>query len=435
VSGPRVLVVGQGGREHAILDALHRSAAQPRLYVAPGNPGMEPLAERVPMQVTDVAGLTAWAKTQKPELVVIGPDAALAAGLADSMRGVGIATLGPGREAARLEWSKRYAKEILVRLHLPTAAFRVAESAEEAERLIEGAPYPLVLKADGLAAGKGVVIARDSNEARATVDAWMRRGELGEAAKSIVVEEFLEGEEASVLVLTDGTRWLLFPPARDHKRIGDGDVGPNTGGMGACAPARVPSAAEAQRIARRVVDPLLRALREAGTPFQGVLYLGLMLTSSGPMVLEINARFGDPEAQVVLPLLGEDVYPLFLAAARGALPADRHGSPVVHRGAAVCVVLAAPGYPGRPETGAAIEGLDGPWQDGLRVYCAGVERRGQQWIVSGGRVAGVTAHSETLERARAAAYEAVRRIRFPGMQYRKDIALAPLSSGALADER
>jgi len=435
VSGPRVLVVGQGGREHALLDVLHRSAEHPHLYVAPGNPGMEPLAERVPIQVTDVAGLTAWAKEQKPELVVIGPDAALAAGLADSMRDAGFATLGPGREAARLEWSKRYTKELLLRLGLPTAAFRVAESAEEAERLIEGAPYPLVLKADGLAAGKGVVIARDVGEARATVDGWMRRGELGDAAKSVVVEECLEGEEASILVLTDGERWLLFPTSRDHKRIGDGDVGPNTGGMGACAPARVPSPAESQRIAQRVVDPILSTLREAGKPFQGVLYLGLMLTSSGPMVLEINARFGDPEAQVILPLLKEDAYPLFLAAARGALPADRHGSRVAHRGAAVCVILAARGYPGRPETGAPIDGLDGPWQEELRIYCAGVERRGPQWIVSGGRVVGVTARSETLDRARTLAYEAVRRIRFEGMQYRKDIALAPLSSGALADER
>ena len=435
MSEPRILVVGQGGREHAILDALHDSAEHPRLYVAPGNPGMGALAERVPIQAIDVPGLTAWAKGAKLDLVVIGPDAALAAGLADSMRDAGIPTLGPDRAAARLEWSKRHAKELLLRLGLPTAAFRVAESAEEAERLLDGAPYPLVLKADGLAAGKGVVIARDQKEARATVDAWMRRGELGDAAKSIVVEECLEGEEASVLLLTDGERWLLFPPARDHKRIGDGDVGPNTGGMGACAPARVPSAAEAQRIAHRVVDPMLRALREAGTPYRGVLYLGLMMTSAGPMVLEINARFGDPEAQVVLPLLGEDVYPLFLAAARGALPADRHGSFVVHREAAVCVILAARGYPGRPETGATIEGLDGPWPHGVRAYCAGVERRGREWIVNGGRVVGVTARAETIERARTAAYAAVRGIRFQGMQYRTDIALAPLSSGALADER
>jgi phosphoribosylamine---glycine ligase len=435
MSAPRVLVVGQGGREHALLDALHRSPERPTLWAAPGNAGMEALAERVPIPPTDGAALTAWAKERKIDLAVIGPDAALAAGVADSMRGAGIAVLGPGREAARLEWSKRFAKDLLFRLRLPTAAFRVAESAEEAERLIDGAPYPLVLKADGLAAGKGVVIARDAGEARATVDAWMRRGELGDAAKSIIVEECLEGEEASVLVLTDGERWLLFPPARDHKRIGDGDVGPNTGGMGASSPARVPSAAEAERIARGVVDPVLRSLREAGTPFRGVLYLGLMLTASGPMVLEINARFGDPEAQAVLPILGEDAYPLFVAAARGALPAERHGSFVSHQGAAVCVVLAARGYPGRPETGAAIEGLDGPWENGLRLYCGGVDRQGGRWVVSGGRVVGVTARSETVERARTLAYEAVRRIRFAGMQYRKDIALAPLSSGALADER
>jgi phosphoribosylamine--glycine ligase len=435
VSEPRVLVIGQGGREHALLDALHDSSEHPQLFVAPGNPGMEPLAERVPIQVTDIAAIVAWAKSHEVDLVVIGPETALELGLADALRAVGIATLGPGREAARLESSKRHAKEILERLHIPTAAFRVAESPEEAERLLEGASYPLVVKADGLAAGKGVVIAADAAEARKTIDAWMRRGALGQAARAVIVEEWLEGEEASVLVLTDGERWILFPPARDHKRIGEGDTGPNTGGMGTCAPARVPTSVEARQIAERVVDPLLRALRDAGTPYRGVLYLGLMLTAAGPMVLEFNARFGDPEAQVVLPLLAEDIYPLFLAAAKGALPADRHRSFVAHEGAAVCVILAARGYPGTPQTGVPIEGLAGPWPHGLRVYHAGVDRRGSQWVTNGGRVVGVTARAETLDHARTAAYAAVKRIQFDGMQYRRDIALTPHSYGALADER
>ena len=293
-----------------------------------------------------------------------------------------------------------------------------------------------MLKADGLAAGKGVVIARNVAEARETIDAWMRRGALGDAAQTLIVEECLEGEETSVLVLTDGERWMLFPPARDHKRIGDGDTGPNTGGMGAVRPrARVPTAVEALQITRRLVEPLLASLRDAGTPYRGILYLGLMLTASGPMVLEINARFGDPEAQVILPLVAEDLYPLFLAAARGALPAERHGTFLAHAGAAVCVILAVRGYPGHPETGDVIEGLDGPWPHGVQVYCAGVERLGQRWVTSGGRVVGVTARAETVERARAGAYAALRRIRFDGMQFRKDIALMPQPSGARADER
>ncbi len=432
---PRVLVVGQGGREHAILDALHASAEHPRLYVAPGNPGMESIAERVSIPATDVPRIVDWSKAHSVDLVIAGSEAPLGLGLADELASAGIPVLGPVREAARLETSKRHTKEVLRRLGLPTAAFRVAESAEEAERLVDGAAYPLVLKADGLAAGKGVVIAQNLAAARETIEAWMRRGALGDAARTLIVEECLEGEETSVLVLTDGERWMLFPPARDHKRIGDGDTGPNTGGMGTFAPARVPTAPEALAIARRFVEPLLRSLREANTPYRGILYLGLMLTASGPMVLEINARFGDPEAQVVLPLAAEDLYPLFLAAARGALPAARHGTFVAHTGAAVCVVLAARGYPGNPETGDVIEGLDGPWPHGVRVFCAGIDRRGTRWVTSGGRVLGVTARSETIERAREAAYAAVKRIRFDGMQYRRDIAVMPQPSGARADER
>jgi phosphoribosylamine--glycine ligase len=396
---------------------------------------MEPLAERVPIPATDVPGLVAWSRSHAVDLVVAGSEAPLELGLADELSTAKIPCLGPVREAARLETSKRHTKEVLRRLGLPTAAFRIAESADDADRLVNGAAYPLVLKADGLAAGKGVVIARTQAEARATIDAWMRHGALGAAARTLIVEECLEGEESSVLVLTDGERWMLFPPARDHKRIRDGDTGPNTGGMGAVAPARVPSEAEALAIARSIVDPLLRSLREAGTPYRGILYLGLMLTASGPMVLEINARFGDPEAQVVLPTACEDLYPLFLAAARGALPKERHGTFVTHSGAAVCVVLASRGYPEHPETGDVIEGMDGPWPHGVRAYVAGVDRRGAKWVTSGGRVLGITARAETVERARAAAYAAVKRIRFEGMQYRRDIAAMPQPSGARADER
>jgi phosphoribosylamine--glycine ligase len=425
VSGPpKILVVGSGGREHALVRALHDSAEHPAVFVAPGNPGMETEATCVPIRATDLAALTGWAAREKPDLVVIGPDSAVAIGLADALAKVSVPALGPVRAAARLESSKSFAKQVLQELNLPTAPYRVAHSPAEAKRILAGATYPVVLKADGLAAGKGVVVAEREGEAFEAISAWMERGELGESGRVLVIEDFLQGEEASLLVLTDGERWMLFPPARDHKRAYDGDTGPNTGGMGACAPARVPSAQDAIAIARRMVDPLLAELRARGIPYRGILYFGLMLTPSGPMVLEINARFGDPEAQVVLPLLEEDALPLFLAAARGSLPPDRHETFVRYAGAAVCVVLAASGYPKEPHTGQVIEGLNHARPHGIRFYCAGVDRRAGRFVTSGGRVLGVTARADTLERAREAAYEAVSWIRFDGMQYRRDIAAA-----------
>jgi len=425
VSGPpKILVVGSGGREHALVRALHDSAEHPAVFVAPGNPGMETEATCVPIRATDLAALTGWAAREKPDLVVIGPDSAVAIGLADALAKVSVPALGPVRAAARLESSKSFAKQVLQELNLPTAPYRVAHSAAEAKRILAAATYPVVLKADGLAAGKGVVVAERESEAFEAIGAWMERGELGESGRVLLIEDYLRGEEASLLVLTDGERWMLFPPARDHKRAYDGDTGPNTGGMGACAPARVPTAQDAIAIARRIVDPLLAELRTRGILYRGILYFGLMLTPSGPMVLEINARFGDPEAQVVLPLLDEDALPLFLAAARGSLPPDRHETFVRYAGAAVCVVLAASGYPKEPHTGQVIEGLNHARPHGIRFYCAGVDRRAGRFVTSGGRVVGVTARADTLERAREAAYEAVSWIRFDGMQYRRDIAAA-----------
>ncbi len=426
---PRVLVVGAGGREHALVVALHDSPEHPVVYAAPGSPGMEPDARRVTIPATDVAALRQWARDARPDLVVIGPEAPLALGLADALREDGVPVLGPNREAARLETSKIYAKELLVRLGLPTAGFRVARTAVEARAALADARYPLVIKADGLAAGKGVVIARSRAEAEATVHAWMVDGALGDSGRALLLEEFLEGEEASILVLADGEHWMLFPPARDHKRIGDGDTGPNTGGMGACAPARVPSMGEAVAIGRKLVEPVLAEMRRIGSPYRGVLYLGLMLTDRGAQVLEFNARFGDPEAQAVLPLLDEDPLALFLAAAAGALPPDRHATVVKHHGAAVCVVLASRGYPAAPETGMRIEGLDRARPHGIWFFHAGVDRRGSQWVTTGGRVLGVTARAETLARAREAAYAVAAGIRFEGAHYRRDIAATPTTTG------
>ncbi|HLQ65830.1 MAG TPA: phosphoribosylamine--glycine ligase [Candidatus Limnocylindrales bacterium] len=429
MEGPRVLVVGQGGREHAIVCAMHDSPQHPHVLVAPGSAGMADLAERVPLAATDVPGISAWARRNSIDLAIIGPDAAVAMGMADSLRALGIDVLAPGAAGALLEASKRHAKERLRALGLPTARSAVATTPEEAQTAADAMGYPAVIKADGLAAGKGVVIAETRESAAATIDAWMRRRALGDAGATLVIEEYLRGEEASLLVLSDGERWMLFPAARDHKRLEDGDRGPNTGGMGACAPARAPRPEEAIAIGKRIVDPVLRALREEGSPYRGILYVGLMLTAEGPAVLEFNARFGDPEAQVVLPLLAEDPFPLFRAAARGSLPADRHATFIAHQGAAVCVVLASRGYPERPETGTPIDGLDGPWPHGINIFHSGVERRGGRWVTAGGRVVGVTARSETLESARDAAYGAASRIRFGGMRYRKDIACQPPQAG------
>jgi phosphoribosylamine--glycine ligase len=429
MEGPRVLVVGQGGREHAIVCALRDSPAHPHILVAPGNAGMEEVAERVNLAAIDVPGITSWARRNSIDLAIIGPDAAVALGMADSLRAVGIDVLAPGIAGARLESSKRHAKERLQALGIPTAAFKIAETPEQAELAAEAIGYPAVLKADGLAAGKGVVIAESRAEAAGVIDSWMRRRALGDSGATLLVEQCLRGEEASLLVLTDGERWVLFPAARDYKRIEDGDAGPNTGGMGACAPARVPKPEEAIAIAKHIVDPVLSALREEGTPYRGILYVGLMLTAEGPHVLEFNARFGDPEAQVVLPLVSEDLFPLFRAAARGALPAERHATYVEHQGAAVCVILASRGYPARPEMGVPILGLEGPWPHGIRIFHAGTERRGGRWVTAGGRVVGVTARSETIDLAREAAYGAAARIRFAGMRYRKDIGRRPSVAG------
>lgn len=424
-SGPRVLVVGSGGREHALVATLHDSPQHPTLFAAPGSPGMAPDATRVGIAPTAVQDLARWARSERIDLVVVGPEGPLALGLADALRDEGVAVLGPDRRAARLESSKVYAKEVLTSLKLPTADYYVARSSQEALDRIQGGRFPVVLKADGLAAGKGVVVAGDRGAAEATVRAWMDEGALGEAGRTILIEDHLEGEEASILVLSDGERWMLFPPARDHKRVRDGDAGPNTGGMGACAPARTPTVAEAVEIGRRLVEPVLAEMRRIGSPYRGVLYLGLMLTASGPRVLEFNARLGDPEAQAVLPLLDEDLFELFLAAANGVLRPERHATAMRHHGAAVCVVLASRGYPGTPETGVPIDGLKPAWPHGIRVFHAGVDRVAGRWVTAGGRVLGVTARAETLERAREAAYGVVSTIRFEGMHYRRDIAERP----------
>ncbi len=414
----RVLVVGGGGREHALCHALARSPRLTELLCAPGNAGTAGLAENVPVAATDRRGLIQLCADRAVDLVVVGPEAPLVEGLADELRAEGVATVGPSAAAARLEGSKAFANAFMARHGIPTAASRTFTEFAEAEAHVVAGSFPLVLKADGLAAGKGVVIAETAAEARAALREMMQEGAFGRAGRTVVVEEFMAGEEASVFALSDGRDFVLLPPAQDHKRLGEGDVGPNTGGMGAYAPAPAVTPAVLREVEDAVVRPALRGMASEGMPYKGVLYVGLMLTAAGPRVVEFNCRFGDPEAQVLLPLLDTDALELFEALAHERLGATE----VRHReGAAACVVLASEGYPGSYPKGRPIQGLDAV-PDDAPVFHAGTARNDADEVVTaGGRVLGVTGLGSDLQAALDRAYAAADAIRFEGMQLRRDI--------------
>lgn len=414
-----VLVVGGGGREHALCHVLARSPRLSRLSCAPGNAGTELLARNVPVAATDRRALIQYCEDEGVGLVVVGPEAPLVAGLADELQAEGFHVVGPSAAAARLEGSKAFAKAFMRRHGIPTAAHAVydAEHLAEAEAHARRGPFPLVLKADGLAAGKGVVVAQDADEAVRAVRAMLAEGAFGAAGRRVVVEDFLEGEEASLFVLTDGRDHVLLPPAQDHKRIGEGDTGPNTGGMGAYAPAPAMTPELLRAAEERIVVPTLHGMAEEGHPYRGVLYVGLMLTADGPQVVEYNCRLGDPEAQALLPLLATDAVELFDAIAQTQL---RHVEVRFRAGAAACVVLAAAGYPGEVARGHPIEGLDAVPDDVL-VFHAGTARRDGRVVTAGGRVLGVTGLGPDLRAALARAYAGVEAIRFEGMQVRRDI--------------
>jgi phosphoribosylamine--glycine ligase len=413
----RVLVVGAGGREHALVRALHRSPAHPEVLCAPGNAGIRGEAAPLDADPDDVEGLARVAREAGVDLVVVGPEAPLVAGAADALAAEGVRCFGPTAAAARLEGSKAFAKEIMEATGVPTAAHRVVTTVEEGLGAISG--YPTVIKADGLAAGKGVVIAPDEATARAALEEMLVERRFGEYP--VVVEEFLDGRELSLLALCDGERAVPLAPARDFKRIGDGDTGPNTGGMGSFSPVAEAGPELVEQIRATVQQPVVEELARRGSPFHGVLYAGLMLTAAGPQVLEFNVRFGDPETQAVLPRLRSDLLDLLLRATeRGGLAG---AEPVWDDHCAVTVVLASRGYPASSSSGDVIRGLD-LVPAGVEVTHAGTAERDGETVTAGGRVLNVTALGRDAAAARDAAYAAADVIGFDGKQMRRDIAAA-----------
>jgi phosphoribosylamine--glycine ligase len=420
----RVLLVGAGGREHALAWSLLKSPRTEHLYWAPGNGGCGGGVEAVPIKADDVAGLVAFANSHGVGLIVAGPEVPLVLGLSDRASEAGIPCFGPSAAAARLEGSKAFTKAFCERHGIPQGSYAAFSHAGAArDYLRSGAVrFPLVLKADGLAAGKGVLICQNLDEALDSSDRILSKHEFGSAGDTLLVEEFLEGEEASLLVFCDGKNTVAMPPARDFKRALDGDEGPNTGGMGAYCPAPRMTAGLMAEAMTAVIRPTLKGMAEGGSPFSGVLYAGLMLTDQGPKLLEFNCRFGDPETQVVLPRLESDLVEICLACAEGRLdPGQVRWKP----DAVVTVVLASGGYPGSYATGKVIEGLDEAARvPGVMIFHAGTRWENGRLLTSGGRVLNVTALAPTLEEARMRAYEAVSKVHFEGMHFRKDIAKA-----------
>lgn len=419
----RVLVVGSGGREHALAWKISRSPLVRGLFAAPGNPGIADVATLVPLPADDVAGLARWAVENRIDLVVVGPEAPLVAGLVDRLAEAGIPAFGPSAAAAEIEGSKAFAKDVMRAAGIPTADYEPFEAVEPALAWARARGGRVVVKADGLAAGKGVVVCGDLAEAEGALRAMLVDRVHGGAGARVVVEERLDGPEASCICFTDGERVRLLAAAQDHKRIFDGDRGPNTGGMGAFSPTPHVTPEVAEMVEREVLLPAVRELARRGRPFRGALYAGLMLTPRGPRVLEFNARLGDPETQPILLRMASDIVPALLAAARG----DLSGTTLeFDPRAAVGVVLAAEGYPGPVARGDAIEGAGGPFEEGVQVFHAGTTRGPDgQVVTSGGRVLTVCALGRDLDEAAARAYAAAGRIRFRGMQYRKDIGKKP----------
>ena len=416
----RILVVGSGGREHALCWKIAASPLCGKLYCAPGNAGIAAEAECVAIGVEDIEGLVAFAKQAAIDFVVVGPEAPLVKGLADRLEAEGIATFGPSAKAAALEGSKGFMKDIAAKYQIPTARYARFTEAPAAKAFAKTFTPPMVIKADGLASGKGVVICGSHAEAEAEIDAMLNEKKFGNASAEIVVEEFLEGEELSFFALTDGKHALPLVSAQDHKRVGDGDTGPNTGGMGAYSPAPVATPAVEAAILERIIRPTVAGMAAEGRPFKGVLFAGIMVTKDGPKLIEYNCRFGDPETQVIMLRMKSDLLPALMAARDGSLQNfDLRWSDDT----AVVVVMAAKGYPEKPQTGTVIRQLDAAAKiEGVTIFHAGTKQNAQGEIeASGGRVLGISATAKSFEEARARAYRAVDAINWPGGFCRRDI--------------
>jgi phosphoribosylamine--glycine ligase len=418
----RILVLGSGGREHALAWRLARDPERPEVLVAPGNDGMERSFRREAVDAESPRDVVALARRERVDLVLVGPEAPLAAGVADALAAAGLAVSGAAREPARLESSKWFAKQVMREAGVPTAAAEAHESREAALAALEGFAPPWVIKADGLAAGKGVLVTESHAEAAAFVRECLEAGRFGSSGRRVVLEQFLEGEEASLIAVCDGTRHVLLPAARDYKRAFDHDRGPNTGGMGSFAPTAAVTAAVEAEVGECVIAPVLRTLTARGTPYRGALYAGLMLTRDGVRVVEFNARFGDPETQSIVPLLEGSLGALLASAARGALePGAVRRAP----GAAVTLALVDEGYPDAVRGSGVVRGLDALERNGVLVFHAGTRRQGEDWGIRGGRAAYLTATAATVEQARARVMAARATLSGEGWRSRGDIAAAP----------
>ena len=419
----KILLIGSGGREHAMAAVLAKSPHTKQLFVAPGSDAMEDIATRVDVSVGNTEGLLKFAQDESIDLTVVGPEAPLVAGIADQFRAAGLKIFGPSARAAALEGSKVFSKNLLRKYHIPTGDYRAFRDPRLALAHVQHQDrFPTVIKADGLAAGKGVIIAEDLATANEAIERIMLHREFGEAGGQIVVEEFLTGVEASILAFTDGETLVPLDPAKDHKAVFDGDAGPNTGGMGAYCPSPHISPEAYREIEQSILIPTMHAMNREGIPYQGVLYAGLMMTDTGPKVLEYNVRLGDPEAQVLLARLQTDFVEIAMHTAEGTL--DQIQSIEMCDEVGLIVILASEGYPASAQTGRTIRGLDQAAAiDGVELYHSGTQRIDGEWVTAGGRVLGVTALGANLEEARTRAYSGVSKIQFDGMHYRRDIGV------------
>ncbi|MEW5799134.1 MAG: phosphoribosylamine--glycine ligase [Bacteroidota bacterium] len=419
-----VLIVGSGGREHAIAWSIKQSPKVSKIFCAPGNAGIEQIAECIPIKADDIYTLAQFAETNKIDLTIVGSEAPLVKGIVDIFESKGLKIFGPSKAAAQVEGSKMFLKHFLQRHNIPTARYHVFNQSEleNARRYIMDSSPPYVIKTDGLAAGKGVSICHTTDEAMSTLHEYFEAKVFGDAGSNIVIEEFMEGEEASVFAMCDGEKYVLLSPAQDHKRIGVGDTGKNTGGMGAYAPAPVITQKILQQVESEIIQPTLSGMRQEGYPYKGCLYVGLMITKEGPKVVEYNCRLGDPETQVVLPLLESDPFDLFYSCASGSV--GSYNIKLKHA-SAVCVIIASQGYPDQYQTGKVIVGLDRSL-DGAIVFHAGTKKNEGTFVTAGGRVFSVTTIGSNLRNTIDAAYTAVKKISFDGAYYRTDIGLKGL---------